>query len=239
MVETYDTKLLKKEMVANNTMAFTFQKPDGFEYKAGQYGDIIILDPPETDEGGNMRGFSFVSEPHDEHLVMTTRLRNTAFKRVLRNLPDSTPVQLKAPFGNFALHKTESTPAVFISGGIGVTPVKGIISEATRKKYPHDITLLYSNRTPEDTAFLDDFKEDADKNEHFTFVPVMTKSTPDEWDGEHGYIDDAMLKRYVKDVSKPIYYLSGPPEMVQAMVEMLIKAGANEDNIRTEEFSGY
>lgn len=186
-----------------------------------------------------MHGFSFVSEPFEENLVMATRMRDSAFKQALKALPEGTPVQLKATFGTFALHKTETTPAVFISGGIGITPVRGIIAEATRKHKPHEIALLYSNRTPGDAAFLSDFEKYEKDNPHFNFVPVMTKTSPDEWDGESGHIDEQMLKRNVSDISKPIYYLSGPERMVKGMLEMLVKAGVNEDNIRTEEFSGY
>src|SRR5699024_240140 len=118
-------------------------------------------------------------------------------------------------------------------------PVKGIITDATHKKLPYDITLLYSNGYPDDAAFLEDFKQLAVENEHFQFVPVMTKADDDKWDGERGHIYADMLKKYVTDLIKTIYYLSVPPGMVQAMYGMLVEAGANEDNIRAEEFGGY
>lgn len=236
---SYTIKLLKKEIIANETMAFHWEKPDGFEFRAGQFGDFTLIDPSETDEEGNTRAFSFVYAPSENELVTATRLRDSAFKRVLKDLPEGSEVKFDAPHGNFTLHKTESTPAVFLIGGIGITPIRSMITEATYQKTSHDMTLLFSNKTPEDAPFQSDLKELAEKNPNFNLVPVMTETDSDEWSGESGHIDAEMLKRHVSDISTPIYYLAGPAGMVQAMHKMLVEAGANEDNIRAEEFSGY
>ena len=235
----YTIKLLKKETIANGTMAFEWEKPEGFEYIPGQFCDITLINPPETDEEGNVRGFSFVTAPHESNLKTATRMRDTAFKRVLKDMPTGTAVKLDAPYGDYKLHKTSSTPAVFLIGGIGITPVRSIIAQATHDKLPHSITLLYSNKTTADAAFTADFETFAKQNDNFKFVPVYNDAPSAEWTGERGMIDAAMLKRHVSDVAAPIYYLSGPAGMVKAMRQMLITAGANEDNIRTEEFSGY
>ncbi|MGY0692440.1 FAD-dependent oxidoreductase [Virgibacillus sp. FSP13] len=236
---TYTIKLLKKEMVANDTMAFHWEKPDGFEFRAGQFGDFTLIDPSETDEEGNTRAFSFVFAPSEDELVTTTRLRDSSYKRVLKDFPEGSEMKFDAPHGNFTLHKTESTPAVFLIGGIGITPIRSMIAEATYQKTSHDMTLLFSNKTPEDAPFQSDLEDLAEKNPNFKFVPVMTRADATEWNGESGHIDVDMLKRHVSDISAPIYYLAGPADMVQAMQKMLIEAGANEDNIRAEEFSGY
>ncbi|HWQ69682.1 MAG TPA: FAD-dependent oxidoreductase [Patescibacteria group bacterium] len=237
MIQT--VKLLEKETVANSTMAFHWEKPAGFEFTAGQFGDITIINPIETDEEGNIRAFSFASAPYEATLVMATRMRDTAFKRVLKDLPIGTEVKLDAPYGDFKLHKTETTPAVFVIGGIGITPVRSIIAEATHEHLPHKITLLYSNKTPADAAFTEDLEGFGKENPNFTFVPVYTSVSETEWNGERGDIHAGTLRKYVSDVAAPIYYLAGPGGMVKAMRHMLVETGANEDNIRTEEFSGY
>lgn len=235
----YNIKLLKKETVANGTTAFHWEKPEGFEFEAGQFCDITLLNPPETDEEGNTRGFSLAHAPYETDLMIATRMRDTAFKRVLRDLPEGTEVKFDAPYGDFRLHKTTTTPAVFIIGGIGITPVRSIIAQATHDKLPHQITLLYANKTPADAAFTSDLEGFAAENPNFTFVPVYTDVSAEEWDGERGRVTADVLKKYVPDVAAPIYYLSGPAGMVKAMRSMLVEAGANEDNIRTEEFDGY
>ncbi|MEO6985277.1 MAG: FAD-dependent oxidoreductase [Paralcaligenes sp.] len=132
-----NVKLMKKETVAEGTMAFYFAKPQGFEFRAGQFADYTLIDPPETDDEGNTRGFSLVQAPFESDLVAATRMRDTAFKRVLKNLPIGAELKLDAPYGDFTLHKTESMPAVFIIGGIGVTPVRSMIAQATHDKTAH------------------------------------------------------------------------------------------------------
>lgn len=234
-----NVKLIKKEEIAKDTMAFYFEKPEGFEFRAGQFADYTLLNPPETDDEGNTRGFSLITAPYEETIGAATRLRDTAFKRVLRDLPIGTEVTLDAPYGDFTLHKTETTPAVFIIGGIGVTPVRSMIAQATHDKTAHKITLFHANRAPIDAPFAADFERLARENPNFTFVPVATDEATKDWDGEHGHVDAAMLHRYIPDFNAPIYYLSGPEGMVKAMRQLLVDAGVNEDNIRTEEFTGY
>lgn len=232
-------KLIKKEEVAEGTMAFHFEKPLGFDFRAGQFGDFTLINPSETDEEGNTRGFSLAQAPGEQNLMIATRMRDTAFKRSLKNMVLGTEVKLDGPYGDFVLHKTVTTPAVFLTGGIGITTVRSIIAQATKDKLPHNITLFYSNKALKDTAFFEDLKSFAIENPHFTFVPVMTRTTPVEWGGESGHVTYEMLTKYLKDLVTPIYYLSGPASMVKAMRQILIDAHVNEDNIRTEEYSGY
>ena len=59
------------------------------------------------------------------------------------------------------------------------------------------------------------------------------------WEGEHGFIDAPMLQRHLPALNDPIYYIAGPPRMVEAMRGMLLKAGVQDDGIRTEDFGGY
>lgn len=234
-----NVKLLKKETIAKDTIAFYFEKPEGFEFRAGQFADYTLIEPPETDEEGNTRGFSLVHAPFEGGLVAATRMRDTAFKRVLKDLPLGTELKLDAPYGDFTLHKTETTPAVFLIGGIGVTPVRSMIAQATHDKTGHKITLLHANRAPVDAPFADDFARFADDNPNLKFVPVATDEAVKDWDGEKGHITADMIKRHVPDLNIPIYYLSGPESMVKAMRQLLVSMNVNEDNIRTEEFTGY
>lgn len=234
-----NVKLIKKEQIAEGTMAFHFAKPEGFKFRAGQFADYTLIDPPETDSEGNTRGFSLVEAPFEPDLVAATRMRDSAFKRVLKNLPIGTELKLDAPYGDFALHKTATTPAVFVVGGIGVTPVRSMIAQAIHDKTAHRITLLHASRTPAQMPFRADFEQFAKENPNITYVEIATDSAPDGWHGERGRVNAEMLRKYVPDLSLPIYYLSGPAGMVKAMRQLLVDMHANEDNIRTEEFAGY
>lgn len=234
-----NVKLIKKEQIAEGTMAFHFSKPEGFEFRAGQFADYTLIDSPETDAEGNTRGFSLVQAPFEPDLVAATRMRDTAFKRVLKNLAIGSELKLDAPYGDFNLHKTETTPAVFIVGGIGVTPVRSMIAQATHDKTAHRIVLLHASRTPAQSPLTADFERLARENPNFTYVKIATDSAPDDWRGERGRVDACMVKKYVPDLGAPIYYLSGPEGMVRAMRQLLVGMQVNEDAIRTEEFAGY
>jgi ferredoxin-NADP reductase len=222
-------------------MAFHLEKPEGFAYKAGQFGDYTLIDPSETDAEGNTRGFSLASAPYEDDLMLATRMRDTAFKRVLRTMEIGTEVTLDAPYGSFTLHNNTRTPAVFLTGGIGVTPVRSIVLQAAHDNLPHKIFLFDSNRRPEDAAFLDELTEAQKKNSNYTFVGTMTEMEKSsmKWVGETGFITKAMLLKYIGDLMLPIYYVAGPSSMVTAMRKTLNEAGVDDDNIRTEEFSGY
>ncbi|MFT0548409.1 FAD-dependent oxidoreductase [Allopusillimonas ginsengisoli] len=233
-----NVKLIKKETVAEGTMAFYFSKPQGFEFRPGQFADYTLIDPPQTDDEGNTRGFSLVQAPFEPYLVAATRMRDTAFKRVLKDLPIGTELKLDAPYGDFTLHKTESTPAVFIIGGIGVTPVRSMVAQATHDNTSHKITLLHASRAPADLPFRTDFEKFATENPNFVYIATV-ESPSGDWKGERGRVTAEMIKKHVPDLGKPIYYLSGPEGMVKSMRQLLIDLKVNEDNIRTEEFTGY
>ena len=98
---TFVSKLKDRKEVAERTIAFRFEKPSDWRFKAGQFIDMTFLDPSETDSEGNTRGFSIASDPHEETLMVTTRMRNTAFKRVLKNVSIGTAVKNRRPLRRF------------------------------------------------------------------------------------------------------------------------------------------
>lgn len=234
-------KFLNSTEVAEGTLAFTLQRPAGFDFKAGQSADLTLVDPPETDAEGNIRTFSIASAPSQSDLMFATRLRDTAFKRTLRKMTPGTSLKLDGPMGSFNLHKNAAKPAVFLAGGIGITPFLSMIREAACQKDPHQIYLFYSNRRPEDAAFMAELEASPKQNPSFHLIATMAEmgKSKQSWSGESGFIDAAMLKRHVPELNGPIYYSAGPPAMVAAMKEMLVKAGVDEDDIRAEDFPGY
>lgn len=241
MAEKYRVKLLKKEDVAEGTTAFHWTRPDGFNFKAGQNADYFQLNPPETDPEGNKRTFSFVSSPSDNEIVFATRMRDTAFKRNLKNMAEGTEIEIEGPYGDMTLHNKSERPAVFLAGGIGITPFHSMVKDAAEKKLPHKIYLFYSNRRPEDAPFLEELINFQKQNPNYKLITTMTdmsKSTQ-QWDGEKGYINADMLKSYLSSLEGPVYYIAGPPTMLNAMHKMLNETGINDDDIRREEFPGY
>ncbi|MBZ5554233.1 MAG: hypothetical protein LAO21_16065 [Acidobacteriia bacterium] len=91
------SKLLSRHEVAERTIAFRFEKPSKWTFKAGQFLDMTLLDPSETDAEGDTRTFSIASAPHDETLMVATRMRDTAFKRVLNTMPLESAIKIEGP----------------------------------------------------------------------------------------------------------------------------------------------
>lgn len=222
-------------------MAFHFEKPAGFAFTAGQAGDFTLPNPPETDAEGNVRSFTLASAPFEEDLMIATRMRDTAFKRSLKALPIGTELTLEAPWGELILHDDARIPAVFLTGGIGITPVRSMVLQATHDHLPHKLTVFYANHRPEDAAFLDELMAARTANPNFLLVATMSdmENSTAQWNGETGHVSNAMLTKYIVDPTVPIYYISGPPGMVDAMQKVLGDTGVKTSNIRAEEFSGY
>jgi ferredoxin-NADP reductase len=198
----YKIKLKRREEVAEGTAAVYFEKPEGFQFKAGQFLRFTLIDPPETDPEGNSRTFSIASAPHEEDLMITTRMRNTAFKRVLKTMPLGSEIELKGPCGKMTLHDDPARPAVFLTGGIGITPFRSIGLDAARSGLPHRIHLFYSNRRPQDAAFLDQLTELEKVNPNYRLIATMTSAAASNppWTGETGYINGEMLLRFIDDL---------------------------------------
>ena len=234
-------RLKGKSEVAEGTMAFYFERPTGFQFKAGQFVDFTLVNPPETDEEGNTRSFSIASAPYEDDLMIATRMRDTAFKRILKTLAAGSEIQMEGPFGGLTLHEDAKRPAVFLTGGIGVTPFRSIALQTTHERSPHLLWMFYSNRRPEDAAFLDELTKLQTEKSNFKLVSTMTNvaESRKHWNGETGYIDKQMLSKYINELSGPIYYIAGPPAMVDGMTKLLSDAGVKATDIRSEEFFGY
>jgi ferredoxin-NADP reductase len=240
-VTNYQVRLRKKEEVAEGTMAFYFEKPSGFQFKPGQFANLTLLNPLETDAEGNVRTFSIASAPVEVELMFATRMRDTAFKRVLKALPLGTEIKLDGPFCSFTLHSDSSRPGVFLAGGIGITPFRSMILHASRSLLLHRLQLFYSNGRPEDAAFLHELEGIAKGNARYSFIGTMTQleKSKQKWEGRAGFIDQQMLSEGIDDLKGSICYVAGPPTMVSATGRALTDLGISEDNIRSEEFAGY
>ena len=239
-MKTHLVKLSGRELVADRTMAFRFEKPEGFSFKPGQAVCFELVDRPPG-AGQSHRAFSLVSAPFENTLMVATRMRDSAFKRALGALRDGASIKLEGPFGDLTLHSDTTRPAVFIAGGIGITPFMSVLRQAAKDGLPHRLFLVYSNRRPEDAAFLDELQGLEQQSPNVRVLATMTdmKKSARRWDGETRRINADMVKGFVSDLVAPIYYVVGPPAMVKAMVRMLREAGVAGDSMRTEEFYGY
>ena len=237
----HEARLVRREAVAEGTMAFHFSKPSGFRHRAGQSLLMTLVNPPETDSEGNARTFTIASAPHEAELMIATRMRDTAFKRVLKTAPVGTTVRVDGPNGEMVLHENAARPAVFLAGGIGITPFVAMARHAAKERLSHRLYLFYSNRRPEDAAFLTELQGTEQLNQNYRLIATMTEpeKSAHRWPGETGPIRRELLERHLPDLTSPIYYFAGPPPMTNAMRQMLEGIGISEQAMRYEEFYGY
>jgi len=172
--------------------------------------------------------------------MVATRMTGSPFKERLARTDIGTELEMNGPWGDFVLHKDSSKPAVFLIGGIGITPIRSMILSSIENQTGHSLHLFYSNRRPEDVAFQADFEKVKKDHPEFNFVETMTNSTESEqkWAGDTGYIDADMVKGSVGN-TEAVFYVSGPPKMVKSMKKLADSIGVEDLMIRAEEFSGY
>jgi len=238
---TYQVRLKSRREVAEKTIAWYFDKPREFSFQAGQFIDLILLDQPNIDSEENQRTFTIASAPMEDHLMVVTRMRDSTFKRILTDIALDTVMGIDGPYGNLTLPEDMSRPVVFLAGGIGITPFRSMIVQATEQNLSGKIILLYANRRPEDAPFLDELQNLQQQNPNYTFVGTMTNAAGSDfpWSGETGYVNSDMLTKYVTDIESPLYYIVGPPAMVKGVKAMLDSAGIRKSDVKTEEFMGY
>lgn len=238
---TYTARLQAREPIAEGTMAFHFDKPPGFTFKPGQALDIVLGAGTASSETEARHAFSIVSAPFENELVIATRMRDSAFKRALGALPIGASVMIDGPFGSLGLHKAAARAGVFIAGGIGITPFMSILRQAASHPTPQNLLLLYANHRPEDAAFLTELQQLEAANPRFRMVATMTRMdrSARPWAGLTDRIDSGFVQRVASGLPAPVFYIAGPPGMVEAARQALAGAGIDEDDVRSEEFHGY
>ncbi len=169
------TKILSIHPETPTTVSLRFAKPEGFNYIAGQFINIELpaekIAPP-----GHKRNFSLSSSPTDDFLQITIKHGISPFKKFLQLLTSGDEVTITGAFGKFVLNEDPSIPAVFLTGGIGITPFHSMIKYATDKKLPKPITLIYSNKKADNILFKKEFDELDEKNQHLTITPSLSKT---------------------------------------------------------------
>ncbi|MEO8384782.1 MAG: FAD-dependent oxidoreductase [Betaproteobacteria bacterium] len=240
-MSTYQVVLLAREEIADGTMAFHFQRPAGFTFKPGQAVDLILAAAPAVDGQLARHAFSLVSALFEQTLVVATRMRDSTFKQALKVLPIGGQAEIDGPFGSLTLHNDRARPAVLIAGGIGITPFMSMLRQAMHENLPQYLLLHYSNRRPEDAAFLLELQNLERQNVNFHLAATMTEMAKSSrpWLGETSPITEDLVSKSIVGLHKPVFYVVGPPGMVAAMRELLNRLHVEDDDIRSEEFYGY
>lgn len=230
-------RFLRRVREAHNTFSSYFEPDAALHFAAGQYLSLALPHAP-VDGRGFERSFTIASSPSEPLVRLTTRAStpSSSFKHALAGLAPGAMLEADGPFGEFVYRATRR-PAVFIAGGIGITPFRSMLGElATRRARP-EIWLLYSNATPDFPfrAFLDMLAADWPQ---LHVVYRVTRPSP-AWDGPTGRIDAAFIERHVPPAAEADFYICGPSAMVDSMRGALLQAGTEATRIHDEGFPGY
>ena len=227
--QTIKLSVLERKIVAEKTCEVSFSLDEKkFNFLAGQYIRISVPKLFYFDPKGTSRLFSVASSPNDKNKISVAfRDSGSGFKKTLMELPFGSPVDIEGPFGYFTLPKNQNQPIVLLVGGIGITPCISMIRYATEEKLDSQITLLYSNRNIENAAYLSELTAIAKQNPHFLLKNKL------------GRIDDNFIQQSVKNLTEPIWYVVGLPDMVSGMRDLLSHLGINESKVYFEDFIGY
>ena len=233
-------RVAEKREVAKGTLLVVFDLlGEEVEFTPGQYFFVTLLDPPYDDERGARRHFSVVTSPTERgRLGFCTRLRDSAFKRSLVELPVGAEAEVEEPKGSFLLPEDTNQPYVFLAGGIGITVFRSMLRYIAEENLPHRVTLIYSTRDQESTPFLEELSQLERARANFDLVLTMTEDA--SWNGETRRIGPELLRDHLSnDLRSYTYLVAGPPAMVDATVETLHAAGVSEERVSADRFSGY
>ena len=224
------------------------------DYKAGQFA-FFDIGGVYNDPKGPIRHFTISSSPTEDFIMLSTRIRDSPYKKRLASLEKGTKVKVRGPEGQFVLPKETdySNTIIFLSGGIGVTPFRSMIKYATDKQLPLKIIMFDSNKNKDNVLFKKEFDEWTNTNKNIKIVYTITEEdNPNEqsssptsmniWKGEYGRINKEMISKYIDDsiLKDSIFYICGPPGMLKAMKSLIQEElEIPKERIITEEFTGY
>lgn len=233
-------QIKEKHEIAKGTLLVVFDLlGQEVDFTPGQYFWVTLIDPPYDDEKGPRRHITVVTSPNERGVLgLATRVRDSAFKRSLVELPVGAEVDVEEPKGSFLLPDDPERRYVFVAGGIGITVFRSMLRYIAEENLPHRVTLVYSNRDQESAAFLDELLELERASPNLRLVLTMTDDS--SWDAETRRIGADLLHDHLgEDLGAFTYLVAGPPPMVEATVATLRGAGVPEEQIRPESFSGY
>lgn len=212
--------------------SFRFKKPDGFQYKAGQWMYVNI----RIEGTQKMHHFTISSSPTEDFIEFTKKITDSPYSQALDKMKPGDRAKLNAPFGEFT-YGGENIKICALTGGIGITPLRSICRFCVDKKLPTNIIMLYSNKTQDEIVFKDELEEMQTADPNIIIKNVLTRE-PD-WKGLKGHIDADMIKAQIPDYKERVFYICGPPSLNEAMKKALQGLNLREDQIKLEDFTGY
>ncbi len=221
-------------------MTFRFStRGTGFQYRSNQAVRLVL--PGVQDPWGPARSLSLSSSPSEAgHISVTVRLTGSPFKEALKGMKPGDEAEVIGPLGDLLYDPSRNS--VFIAGGIGITPFRGMMRYAADTGASRSIVLLYSARTPEEFAFRAEL--DALVRQHRQMEVRYTVTRPREskmrWEGRTGRVDEPWVRSALDGMERPKVYVVGLPGMARDLLGVLRdRLGFAEEDLEYEYFMGY
>jgi glycine betaine catabolism B len=196
--------------------------PEGYtvDFKTGQFITTYFPDTP-----GYKRAYSLSSCALDRGFFEVTVKRDGKMgTRMVDWVKPGDKLGVLPPTGRFLPVYEPNKHLICIAGGSGVTPFRGFVREATRRKLETKITVLYSVRTTNDIIFNEEFRQLEQENPNFNFYVTCTRLVPeDPWTGRRGRINAEWVKEHVHDLPNTVFYACGPNELVEATEALVLE----------------
>jgi len=213
-------------------LKITLDNNERLQYHAGQYIEFIL-------EDGKRRAFSIANAPHNDDLI-ELHIRHvdgglfTDF--LFASMPENSSLQMQAPLGQFYLREDRKRPIVMMGGGTGFGPLKAMIEHIEYISFDQPVHLFMGVRALRDLYMDEMAKQWIEKNKNLSFIPVLSDPmTEDNWQGESGFVHQVVANHF-KDLSGFDIYMSGPPPMINAAVDLFTQQGASKENMFSDAF---
>ncbi|MFA5935555.1 MAG: FAD-binding oxidoreductase [Patescibacteria group bacterium] len=210
------------------TFTIVLEPADGepiFAFKAGQFVMVHLANPDGTPWA--KAAYSIATAPCESMKSFELGIKiHGDFTKRLSELKEGDTIGIQGPYGAFFL-KEDADRIVFFAGGVGVTPLRSMIREALLCKKPMELVLFYSEKNRSAMAYEREFRELAAAHSTFRFIPILTRESPEDWDGETCRLDRAMTERLLTDWTRGRYAVCGPDAFMDCVKTMLMDAGVD------------
>lgn len=207
----------------------------GVPFKAGQFLQVSL-----GEDKALKRYLSISNAPTETgYLEFTKRITDSEFSQRLSSLRSGDALSIQYPYGKFTYEDNPAGKIAFLSGGIGITPIRSISRFVTDRALDVDIILIYANRSINDIVFKDDFDAMAKVSSNIRVAHVLCEPAPD-FKCAVGRINSTIISNQSPDYAERTFFLCGPPAMVESMKKILREElSVPETQIVTENFQGY
>lgn len=234
MPNEIEAKVIEVISRTYNVKSFRLEVKDT-NFKPGQYLIVKI----KSQDKDLVKVLSISSSPTEKgYIEFTKKLTQSEFSNTLDKLKSGDAVKVRYAMGTFTF-EGEYPKLAFLSGGIGITPIRSICKNAVDKNMGTDMVLIYGNRSVKDVVFKDDFDLMQKQYPKLKVVHVVCEPAS-EIECVVGVINGQIIKNSIPDYIERKFYLCGPPGMTEAMNKILLEGlKISRQNIVTEKFMGY